>query len=222
MNLRAGIDLGGTKIQAVVVDDATRGARRGPPPDADEGGPADVAAAMADGAARRRRGRGPRDRGAARRRRRLAGRDRRGDRDASPARATCPAGRAPTRSPPTSASELGAPVALGNDVQVATDAEFELGAGPRVPLAARRLLGHGRRRRDRARRQAVGRPRRRRRDRPRRWSDERRPAAARAGAAAAWRPTPAAARWRRGARELARRAQDRRSSRSWRSAAATG
>ena len=55
---------------------------------------------------------------------------------------------------------------IGNDVQVATDAEVALGAGARVPLAARRLLGHRRRRRDRARGQALARPRRRRRDRP--------------------------------------------------------
>ena len=37
--------------------------------------------------------------------------------------------------------------ALGNDVQVATDAEFALGAGRAYTLAARRLLGHRRRRR---------------------------------------------------------------------------
>ena len=58
---------------------------------------------------------------------------------------------------PALAEELGTPVALGNDVQVATDAEARLGAARELPLDARRLLGNGGRRRDRARRQAVGR-----------------------------------------------------------------
>ena len=40
-----------------------------------------------------------------------------------------------------------------------TDAEFEIGAAKAVPVAARRLLGHRRRRRADPRRQAVGRPR---------------------------------------------------------------
>ena len=71
--MRGGIDLGGTKIQAVIVDadHEVRGETRVPTPTS--GGPSDVAAAMvgalqqaakaaavADGRARRRRGRLPR------------------------------------------------------------------------------------------------------------------------------------------------------------------
>ena len=52
----------------------------------------------------------------------------------------------------------GTPVALGNDVDLATDAEFEIGACARVHQPARRLLGHRGRRRRGPRRQAVGRP----------------------------------------------------------------
>ena len=98
---------------------------------------------------------------------------------------------------------LGCTVAVGNDVQVATDAEFKLGAGQPYSLAARSLLGHGRRRRAGPRRQAVGRARRRRRDRPRRRRDRRRAMHVRADAAA-WRPTPAARRWKRTRAKLRR------------------
>ena len=114
----------------------------------------------------------------------------------SRARATCPTGRARTRCAEKLEAAFGAPVALSNDVNVATNAEFELGAAQAVPLDARRLLGHRRRRRARARRPAVGGPRRGRRDRPHR-RQVRRPRAARAAGSAAWRPTRAAARWRR-------------------------
>ena len=47
----------------------------------------------------------------------------------SRARATCPTGRAASRSRQRSRSALGIEVTVGNDVQVATDAEFKLGAG---------------------------------------------------------------------------------------------
>ena len=109
---------------------------------------------------------------------------------------------------------------LGNDVQVATEAEFHLGAGQRVPQPARRLLGHRRRRRPRPRRQALARPRRRRRDRPHGGQARRRQVPLRAPrlhgglrrAARRWRPRRAAS---------TKRARRPTSSSSWRSTAAT-
>ena len=47
---------------------------------------------------------------------------------------------------PTLAAELGRPVRIGNDVNVAVDAEHRFGAGRGLQLVPRRLLGHGRRR----------------------------------------------------------------------------
>ena len=98
-------------------------------------------------------------------------------------------------------------VRLGNDVQVAVDGEFALGAGRDSSLAARRLVGHRRGRRDHPRRQAVARagaP-------PARsatsWSS-RAARAAPAGAAAAWRPTPAAAAMEIRARKLKKKGHD--------------
>ena len=96
--LRGGVDLGGTKIQTVVVDGdhAVLGEARCPTPTS--GGPNGVAAAIA-GALREaaspleRQDERPRAH-----RRRLAGRDRRRAPARSRARATCPAGRTPTRS----------------------------------------------------------------------------------------------------------------------------
>ena len=121
-----------------------------------------MAAALREAAEQRRR----RDRGAGRRRGRLAGRRRREDRRrlrrAEPARL---GGQLPARRDAERASSAPT-VRVGNDVQVATEAEFQLGAGTRVLDPDRRLLGHRRRRRARPRRQALARPRRRRRDRP--------------------------------------------------------
>ena len=123
-----GIDLGGTKIQAVVVDDDHNvlGSARRPTPTS--GGPEDVAERDGARAARRRQGR--RDRaGAARRDRGRLARDDRG-RETSPARATCPTGKARSRSRPTLRdAHSGWRCEVGNDVQVATDAEVKLGAG---------------------------------------------------------------------------------------------
>jgi glucokinase len=121
-----GIDLGGTKIQAAVVDDVHKvlGSARRPTPT--EGGPADVAAAMETAL-----------------------------RDAAKAAEVDPSSLAgigvgspgtiedgkvtSARNLPgwegtfalaeTLESALGCGVAVGNDVQVATDAEFKLGAG---------------------------------------------------------------------------------------------
>ena len=126
--MKGGIDLGGTKIQAVVVDDDHRvlGEARGPTPTA--GGPADVADAMAETM-----------------------------RTAATAAGTEPAtldgvgvgspGQIDSRAGTVSSASnlpdwdgsfalggeleqrLGTSVSLENDVQVATDAEFALGAG---------------------------------------------------------------------------------------------
>src|SRR5687768_17262153 len=122
-----GIDLGGTKIQAVVVDDAHQllGSARHPTPTT--GGPADVALAMV-GALREA----------------LAGADTATDEltgvgVGSPGAVDEEAGTVTSaRNLPDwegtyplaekLAAALGAPVALSNDVNVATQAEFELGA----------------------------------------------------------------------------------------------
>jgi glucokinase len=121
-----GIDLGGTKIQTAIVDDDRRvlGSARRPTPTS--GGPADVATEMA-----------------------AALRDAATDADVDPATlagvgvgspGTIEGGvvRSARNLPdwegsfplgPTLEQALDCPVGLGNDVQVATDAEFKLGAG---------------------------------------------------------------------------------------------
>jgi glucokinase len=126
--MRAGIDLGGTKIQAVVVDDehTVHGEARVPTPTT--GGPADVAAAMVDALGQAAQGA------------EVEPGDLEGVGVGSPGEVDAGAGTV------TSARNLpdwegtfalgdelsraiGARVALGNDVQVATDAEALLGAG---------------------------------------------------------------------------------------------
>jgi glucokinase len=126
--MRGGIDLGGTKIQAVIVDDdnGVRGEARVPTPTT--GGPADVAAAMAGalGQAAQAADVEP------------------GDLDGvgvgSPGEIDADAGTViSARNLPDwegtfalgdeLSRALGTRVALGNDVQVATDAEALLGAG---------------------------------------------------------------------------------------------
>jgi glucokinase len=128
MALRGGIDLGGTKVQAVVVDDGgeIRGAARQPTPTS--GGPADVAtvlvAAIEQAAA--------------------AAGTRAADLDAvgvgSPGAVDDTAGTVTSaRNLPgwdgsfdlraELGGRLGVPVRLGNDVDAGTLAEFELGAG---------------------------------------------------------------------------------------------
>ena len=124
-----GIDLGGTKIQAVVVDDAHDGARLRAPPDADHRGPC-----------RRRARDGRRGARGARRRPASARASSRRSASAHPApstrrparsraRATCPTGRARTRSARSSPRHSTPRSRISNDVNVATQAEFELGAG---------------------------------------------------------------------------------------------
>jgi glucokinase len=127
MSARGGVDLGGTKIQTVVVDENNEvlGEARHPTPH--EGGPADVADAIAAAMREAAEAAGV-DTGA------LAGVG-----VGSPG--AIDAGRGTVTSArnlpgwegefalgPALADALGAPVRLGNDVQVATDAEYSLGA----------------------------------------------------------------------------------------------
>jgi glucokinase len=130
--MRGGIDLGGTKIQAVIVDDehTVRGEERVPTPTS--GGPADVAAAMA---------------GALRQAAQAADvepADLEGVGVGSPGEIDASAGTVTSaRNLPDwegtfalgdeLSEALGTRVALGNDVQVATDAEALLGAGKPYP-----------------------------------------------------------------------------------------
>jgi glucokinase len=128
MNPRGGIDLGGTKIQAVVVDEANAvlGEQRRPTPTS--GGPADVAAAMADALSDAAAAAG------------VATGDLAGVGVGSPGEIDATRGDvAQARNlpgwagsyplAPELARRVGTSVALGNDVNVATGAEAELGAG---------------------------------------------------------------------------------------------
>ena len=126
--MRGGIDLGGTKIQAVIVEDGgkTAGQARNPTPD--KGGPKDVVDALAATLTEAAEQAG------------VATKDLDGVGVGSPGEIDAKRGTvAQARNLPDweaafpVARELrdrvGAPVAIGNDVQVATDAEFLLGAG---------------------------------------------------------------------------------------------
>jgi len=128
MSVRGGIDLGGTKIQAVIVADggAVLGESRLPTPT--DGGPPDVAATMADAV------RAAADQAGA------AAGELEGVGVGSPGAVNARAGTvASARNLPdweepyplrkALADALGTKVRLGNDVQVATDAEFALGSG---------------------------------------------------------------------------------------------
>jgi glucokinase len=124
----AGIDLGGTKIEAVVVDSRYRvlGSARHPTPTS--GGPPDVAAAMAEAVREACQADGI-DASALQ----AIGVGSPGIVDAkegtvSSAR-NLPNWEGTFELGPTLSTELGPPVFVGNDVQVATDAEFRLGAG---------------------------------------------------------------------------------------------
>jgi glucokinase len=125
---RGGVDLGGTKIEAIVVDEDNHilgSVRRATPT---EGGPEDVAAAIADALreACRKAGVEPVA---------LAGIgigspgivDESTGVVSSARNLPSWEGRFPLAA--TLSSELGAEVFVGNDVQVATEAEFHLGAG---------------------------------------------------------------------------------------------
>ncbi len=127
MSTRAGIDLGGTKIEAIVVDESNEvlGSARRPTPTA--GGPADVAAQMAqavsDACAQAGiesaalAGVGVGSPGAVDPETGVVGNAR-----------NLPGWEDPFPLAETLRSALGTAVRIGNDVQVATDAEFELGA----------------------------------------------------------------------------------------------
>ena len=126
--MRGGIDLGGTKIQAVVVDGdhAVQGQTRVPTPTS--GGPKDVAEAMADALRQSAAGAGvePAELDG-------VGVGSPGDVDAEHGTVTSarnlPDWEGSFPLGDVLAKALGTRVALGNDVQVATDAEALLGAG---------------------------------------------------------------------------------------------
>jgi glucokinase len=126
--LRGGIDLGGTKIQTVVVDDehTVLGQARTPTPTT--GGPDDVAAAMAGAMRDAARSAGIATSGLTQVGVGSPGAVDTGAGTVTSARnlpgwnGTYPLG-------PNLATRLGTSVKLGNDVQVATDAEARLGAG---------------------------------------------------------------------------------------------
>jgi glucokinase len=128
MSARGGIDLGGTKIQAVVVDEANEvlGAARLPTPT--EGGPAEVAEVMA-GALRRAASEAAVEAGE------LSGVGVGSPGLVDGAAGTVSAARnlpdweGSFALAPALAERLGTPARIGNDVQVATDGEHRLGAG---------------------------------------------------------------------------------------------
>ncbi|HEU4737173.1 MAG TPA: ROK family protein [Solirubrobacterales bacterium] len=127
-DLRGGIDLGGTKIQTAIVDaggDVLGEARR---PTPTSGGPAEVAAAMAEALREAAVAASVEPQALA-----GVGVGSPGDADGKTG-VVSGAGNLPgwEGSFPlgeTLAKALGAPVRIGNDVQVATEAEFHLGAG---------------------------------------------------------------------------------------------
>jgi glucokinase len=127
-SLRGGIDLGGTKIQAVIVDSAheVRGSARCPTPTS--GGPPDVVKAMAQALEEAATQAGVRTADLS-----GAGAGSPGDIDpeaGTVARAdNLPDWQEPFALAKELSQRIGSPVALGNDVSVATQAEFELGAG---------------------------------------------------------------------------------------------
>jgi len=131
-DLRGGIDLGGTKIQTVVVDgdSEVRGkARQATPTD---GGPADVAAAMAEGMRE-----AAEDAGVSPGELQGIGVGSPGDADGktgvvSTAR-NLPGWEGSFPLGETLAEALGAEVRIGNDVQVAVDGEHRLGVGREYP-----------------------------------------------------------------------------------------
>jgi glucokinase len=126
--LRGGIDLGGTKIQTAVVneDGKVSGEARQPTPQ--EGGPNDVAAAMV--AAMREAAKAA---GVETDSLQGVGVGSPGDADETTGSVSnarnLPGWEGSFPLAEFLSGELGAPVRVGNDVQVATDAEFHLGAG---------------------------------------------------------------------------------------------
>jgi glucokinase len=134
MQLYGGIDLGGTKIQAAVVDDDhnVRGAARRPTPTS--GGPADVAAQMQATLRDAAKAAGVQTHALA-----GVGVGSPGTIDAGNVTSArnLPGWRGTFALADALERGLGCPVRVGNDVQVATQAEFALGAG----RSYRSLLG---------------------------------------------------------------------------------
>jgi glucokinase len=124
---RGGIDLGGTKIEAIVVDSANTVLASARRPTPTTGGPSDVVAAMADAMKQACQAAA------------LEPSSLRGIGVGSPGVIDPDGAVSSARNLPgwngkfglaaALAAELGTKVFVGNDVQVATDAEFELGAG---------------------------------------------------------------------------------------------
>ena len=127
-DLRGGIDLGGTKIQSAVVDTRGKvlGEARHPTPTS--GGPADVAQAMADAMHEAAKAAGVKTEDLV-----GVGVGSPGDANektgAVSAAKNLPGWEGSFPLGETLADALGTPVRIGNDVQVATEAEFHLGAG---------------------------------------------------------------------------------------------
>jgi glucokinase len=121
-----GIDLGGTKIQAAVVDEQLRvlGSARSPTPTA--GGPGDVVRELgvALREAAKAAGIAPAELSAI-----GVGSPGRVEEGSVTGAGNLPGWDGSFPLGPTLAKDMGVPVKVGNDVQVATDAEFELGAG---------------------------------------------------------------------------------------------
>ena len=127
-NLRGGIDLGGTKIQAAVVDAGNSVVGQAKEPTPTEGGPAGVAEAMAKALAA-----AAEDAGTEPAKLDGVGVGSPGAVDAA-AGTVSDAGNLPDWEGAFPLGEalsesLGTEIRIGNDVQVATDAEFQLGAG---------------------------------------------------------------------------------------------
>src|SRR4051812_47116402 len=127
-DLRGGIDLGGTKIQTAIVDSGGQGFGEARHPTPTSGGPADVARAMQDALREAASAAG------------VKSEELQGIGVGSPGDADGKTGVVSgARNLPgwegsfplgeTLSTALGAKVRVGNDVQVATEAEFHLGAG---------------------------------------------------------------------------------------------
>src|SRR5437868_6439932 len=128
MSARGGVDLGGTKIQVVVVDDANKvlGQSRRPTPH--EGGPPDVANAICETLREASAAAGVDPKSLA-----GVGIGSPGEVDGGKGLVAharnLPQWDEPFPLGPSIADEFGTRVALGNDVQVGIDGEFALGAG---------------------------------------------------------------------------------------------
>jgi len=126
--LRGGIDLGGTKIEAIIVDADQKVLGQARQPTPTKGGPVDVAAQMAEALIGAAKAAGVTTSELA-----GVGVGSPGDVDESSG-AVANAGNLPGwggsfQLGATLAEKLGTRVKIGNDVQVATDAEFAFGAG---------------------------------------------------------------------------------------------